>query len=330
MMDSTSEILQQATGWLKDAGVENPRNDAKMLLAEAFGISSSDVEKSALLGTPLHAVAGSSRASEPDAQNAGGFNTTGTVAADDGNDDEESAIRRFSVMLARRKSREPLQYIVGHAPFRYLDLAVGPGVFIPRPETEIVVQEAINWLNHEHVDNSRLVDLCAGSGAIGLSLVTEVQDSEVWAVEQSDEAFEWTKRNNQEVVKREPSVESRYHLVQADATIPTTLDQLDRSVDAVISNPPYVPLEQIPEQPEVRDYDPEMALYGGSADGTCIPDRIIMRAYGLLRHGGALVMEHDISQGEVLADFARTHGFCQVRTGNDLTDRSRYLFAIKS
>jgi release factor glutamine methyltransferase len=175
-----------------------------------------------------------------------------------------------------------------------------------------------------------LVDLCAGSGAIGLSLVTEVQDSEVWAVEQSDEAFEWAKRNNQEVVKREPSVESRYHLVQGDATIPTTLDQLDRSVDAVISNPPYVPLGQIPEQPEVRDYDPEMALYGGSADGTRIPQRIIMSAYSLLRHGGALVMEHDISQGEVLADFAKTHGFCQVRTGNDLTDRSRYLFAVKS
>lgn len=161
-------------------------------------------------------------------------------------------------------------------------------------------------------------------------MVTEVQDSEVWAVEQSDEAFEWIKHNNQEVVKQEPSVESRYHLVQADATIPATLDHLDRSIDAVVSNPPYVPLEQIPEQPEVRDYDPEMALYGGSADGTRIPERIIMRAYSLLRHGGALVMEHDISQGESLADFARTHGFCQVRTGNDLTGRSRYLFAVKS
>lgn len=314
MMDSTSEILQQATGWLKDAGVENPRNDAKLLLAEAFGVSSSDVEKSALLGTPLYALAGSSRAME-------------TVADDDVG---ESAIRRFSVMLARRKSREPLQHIVGHAPFRYLDLAVGPGVFIPRPETEIVVQEAIDWLNREHVDNSRLVDLCAGSGAIGLSLAAEVQDCEVWAVEQSDEAFKWTKRNKQAVGKQQPSLESRYHLVQADATIPATLEQLDGSVDALVSNPPYVPLAQIPEQPEVRDYDPEMALYGGSEDGTRIPERIIMRAYNLLRSGGALVMEHDIAQGETLADFARTHDFCQVRTGNDLTGRPRYLFAVKS
>ncbi|WEV47295.1 peptide chain release factor N(5)-glutamine methyltransferase [Bifidobacterium sp. ESL0690] len=350
---STSETLQQATDWLKAAGVETPRNDAKLLLAEAFGVAPSDVEKSILLDTPLHSTinddetdgvdvhrindgndsrdisrqgseTGDSNGSSANADNATGNNDENVIS-----DADDAAIRRFAVMVARRKQREPLQYIVGHAPFRYLDLEVGPGVFIPRPETETVVQAAIDWLTHENIKPSRLVDLCAGSGAIGLSLVTEVPGSEVWAVELSLEALEWTKRNEQKVFKDHSLAGYNYHLFHADAANAMTLSQLNGTIDAVVTNPPYVPIAEIPEQPEVRDYDPKTALYGGSADGTYIPERIILRAEKLLRSGGALVMEHDISQAQLLTDFARTHGFSTAHTGDDLSGRPRYLFAVK-
>ncbi|WEV42439.1 peptide chain release factor N(5)-glutamine methyltransferase [Bifidobacterium sp. ESL0682] len=349
---STSEILQQATEWLKAAGIETPRNDAKLLLAEAFGVEPSDIEKSVLLDTPLHSTLKDDSSDGVDVHRIDDgddsehtsqrISKTGKSGDTSGNPDiseedntdvlsdaDDAAIRRFAVMVARRKQREPLQYIVGHAPFRYLDLEVGPGVFIPRPETETVVQAAIDWLTQENVKPSRLVDLCAGSGAIGLSLVTEVAGSEVWAVEQDTQALEWTKRNEEKVFKDHSLAGYNYHLSHADATNAMTLSQLNGTIDAVVTNPPYVPLAQIPEQPEVRDYDPKTALYGGSSDGTYTPERIIVRAQKLLRSGGALVMEHDISQAQLLADFAKTHGFRSAHTGDDLTGRPRYLFAIK-
>ncbi|WEV67982.1 peptide chain release factor N(5)-glutamine methyltransferase [Bifidobacterium sp. ESL0769] len=353
VVSSTSEMLRQATEWLKSAGIETPRNDAKLLLAEAFGVAPSDVEKSVLLGTPLHSTVNddtidsvdihrindgddskgvSRQGSEMREANGSSVNTDNTAENNDADtlsDADDAAIRRFAVMVARRKQREPLQYIVGHAPFRYLDLEVGPGVFIPRPETETVVQAAIDWLTHENIKPSRLVDLCAGSGAIGLSLVTEVSGSEVWAVELSEEALEWTKRNEQKVFKDNSLAGYNYHLFHADAANAMTLQRLNGTIDAVVTNPPYVPIAEIPEQPEVRDHDPKMALYGGSADGTYTPERIILRAEKLLRSGGALVMEHDISQAQLLVDFARTHGFRTARTGDDLTGRPRYLFAVK-
>ncbi|WEV74511.1 peptide chain release factor N(5)-glutamine methyltransferase [Bifidobacterium sp. ESL0798] len=350
---STSETLREAAGWLKDAGIETPRNDAKLLLAEAFGVTPSDVEKSILLDTPLHSeitddstqgvnvqrIDGDDSDNKPSEDSAAADSDPATGKVSDARNAEQSnalsdaddaAIRRFAVMLARRKQREPLQYIVGHAPFRYLDLEVGPGVFIPRPETETVVQAAIDWLTREHIKPSRLVDLCAGSGAIGLSLVTEVSGSEVWAVEKDEEALKWTKRNEQKVFKDHSLAGYNYHLFHADATNAVMLSRLDGTVDAVVTNPPYVPLDQIPEQPEVREHEPNMALYGGSADGTDIPELIILRAAKLLRSGGALVMEHDISQAGLLADFARAHGFRTAHTGEDFTGRPRYLFAIKA
>ena len=231
-------------------------------------------------------------------------------------------------MLARRAKREPLQYITGHAPFRYLDLKVGPGVFIPRPETETVVQVGLDWLTRNGMIHPRVVDLCAGSGAIGLSVVSEVPGSQVWAVELSPNTAEWTRRNLSETAKKYPSIASNYHLEIADATSFATLAQLDGTIDIVITNPPYVPQTDIPEQPEVRDWDPELALYGGSADGTLIPERIIERAYRLLKPGGVLVMEHDLTQGERLVAYAKAIGFTAAHTGKDWTGRDRYLFAV--
>lgn len=132
-----------------------------------------------------------------------------------------------------------------------------------------------------------VVDLCAGSGAIGLSVVSEVPGSQVWAVELSPNTAEWTRRNLSETAKKYPSIASNYHLEIADATSFATLAQL--TAPSISSSPiPYVPQTDIPEQPEVRDWDPELALYGGSMDGTLIPERIIERACRLLKPGACL------------------------------------------
>ncbi|MBW3088011.1 peptide chain release factor N(5)-glutamine methyltransferase [Bifidobacterium sp. 82T24] len=292
-----TETLKEAERELAAAGVDTPAFDAKLLLAHAAGIAPRDVDMLRLLGRPL-----------PESFDADAYHA----------------------MIARRAAREPLQHITGHAPFRYLDVEVGPGVFIPRPETETVVQAGIDWLAGRHIADPRIVDLCAGSGVIGLSAAVEVAGSEVWAVELSEPTHAWTERNRRRVVADHPDVGERYHLVLGDATAPETLRDLDGTIDLVISNPPYVPESEIPEQPEVRDHDPELALYGGSADGLRIPERIIDRAATLLRDGGALVMEHDISQGAALRAYAAARGFADPRTGDDLTGRPRYLFAVKA
>ena len=292
---AAADVIRDAAVQLREAGIETPEHDAKLLLAEAAGVELRDVDKALLMGEEL-----------------------GTA----------EQLARFQSMLARRAKREPLQYITGHAPFRYLDLKVGLGVFIPRPETETVVQAGLDWLTEHGMIHPRVVDLCAGSGAIGLSVVSEVPGSQVWAVELSPNTAEWTNRNLAETAKRYPSIASNYQLEIADATSLATLAQLDGAIDIVITNPPYVPESDVPEQPEVRDWDPELALYGGSMDGTLIPERIIERAYRLLKPGGALVMEHDVTQGDRLVAYAKAAGFTTASTGRDWTGRDRYLFAV--
>lgn len=302
-MATVFETVRSAADELRAAGVDTPQHDAKLLLAEAFHTDLQHVDKAMLMGDDTERLAGKN--------------------------DAESALERFRAMLNRRARREPLQHITGHAPFRYLDLKVGPGVFVPRPETELVVQEGIDWTTSHGMYSARVVDLCAGSGAIGLSFAMEVPGSEVWAVEKSATAAEWTRRNLDETVRRHPNIAGNYHLDIADATQMPTLNQLDGTIDIVLTNPPYVPLADVPEQPEARDYDPDLALYGGSADGTLIPERIVTRAAKLLRPGGLMVMEHDITQGERLAAFARTCGFVDVVVHDDYTGRPRYLTAEK-
>ena len=289
-----ADVIRSSAAELREAGIETPEYDVKLLMAEAAGVELRDVDKALLMGSEL------------------------SYDAD-----------RFQSMLERRAKREPLQYIVGHAPFRYLDLKVGPGVFIPRPETETVVQAGLDWLTRHGMMTPLVVDLCAGSGAIGLSVATEVPGSRVWAVELAPHTAEWTRRNLAETAKRYPSITSNYQLEVADATSMATLAHLDGTVDMVITNPPYIPELDVPEQPEVRDWDPELALYGGSADGTLIPERIIERSFRLLKPGGALVMEHDVNQGDRLVAYARMAGFATAMTGRDWTGRNRYLFAEK-
>ncbi|WP_422109785.1 peptide chain release factor N(5)-glutamine methyltransferase [Bifidobacterium pseudolongum] len=293
-------VLEAAAARLARAGIDTARHDAKLLLAESAGRSLSDVDKAVLMDDAFSQFAPS-----PEARGA------------------------FESMLGRRESREPLQHIVGHAPFRYLDLDVGPGVFVPRPETEIVVQEAIDWITAHGLYSPRVVDLCAGSGAIGLAIATEVPGAQVWAVELDTQAAQWTRRNMHKVGERFPDLVANYRLEVADATCPVTLATLDGTADVVISNPPYIPLTNVPQQPEVRDFDPDTALYGGSADGMMVPERIIVRAAALVRTGGLFVMEHDITQGDRTVAFARANGFTEARTHADLTGRPRYLVATR-
>ena len=232
-----------------------------------------------------------------------------------------------------------MQYIIGHTPFRFLDVAVGPGVFIPRPETELLVQIAIDWLaensDKSATDNrvARIVDLCAGSGVVGLSLLSELDSRgkvpEVWAVELSAEALQWTQKNSAKVCFAHKNRTENYHLVHADAIDSATLEDLDGTVDVVATNPPYIPEHEIPEQTEVRDFDPPTALYGGSADGLKIPGKIVKRSFDLLKVNGLLVMEHDASQGAVLRRIAEDCGFTNVHTSQDLTGRDRFLVANK-
>ena len=290
-------VIRSAAACLREAGVDTPAHDAKLLLAHAAGCELRDVDKAMLMGERW------------------------PVPAD------------FDGLVARRAAREPLQYITGHAPFRYLDLAVGPGVFIPRPETELVVQEGLDWLAAQRpallAAGPRVADLCAGSGAIGLAVASEVPDAQVWAVELAERTAAWTRHNLDAVARGHPQVVRNYHLTIGDATSPATLRELDGTIDLVLSNPPYVPESQIPQQPEVRDHDPSLALYGGSADGLLIPERMVRRAFMLLRPGGLLVMEHDMSQGEPLVRCARAAGFARAATKPDYTGRPRYLTAEK-
>ncbi|RFT30211.1 protein-(glutamine-N5) methyltransferase, release factor-specific [Bifidobacteriaceae bacterium VN003] len=304
-MQELLRVLRDAVKKLDSAGVESAEYDARLLLAHACGVSLAELNKALLMG--------------------------------DYKNFSPDYASKYSDFVSRRASREPLQHIIGRAPFRYLDLRVGKGVFVPRPETEVVVDAGLDWLCESHISKPTVVDLCAGSGAIGLSIATEVADAQVWAVEKSPEAFQYLRKNFEETAKNYENMQisSRYHAVLADATkahisdLTPELHAICGKVDLVITNPPYVPENQVPEQIEVREYDPPLALYGGSVDGLLIPEQIMRAAFALLKPGGAMVMEHDISQGDALKKYAESLGFACTRVGNDLTGRPRYTFAQK-
>ncbi|MEO6713190.1 MAG: peptide chain release factor N(5)-glutamine methyltransferase [Mycobacteriales bacterium] len=226
--------------------------------------------------------------------------------------------RAFAEYVDRRAKREPLQHITGVAYFRYVELAVGPGVFSPRPETELVAQAAINFA--KPLTEPRVVDLCAGSGAIALSIASEVPTATVHAVEIDDAAFTWLQRN---------AAGTKVQLHHDDAA--TALPALAGTVDVVISNPPYVPLRMKTElEAEVRDHDPEAALYGG-IDGLEVIRAIAARGALLLRAGGLLVVEHDDTHGDAVpALLAASGNWTDIADHVDLTGRPRFATAVRT
>lgn len=233
----------------------------------------------------------------------------------------EDFAARLDQVTARRIRREPLQLILGRAPFRRLSLVVRPGVFIPRPETELMVD-----LLREHHEGplQRVADLCTGSGAIAAALLDEIPAVQVVAVERDRTALEVAQENLAAGIAADRCV-----LQAADVTDAAALAPLGTpALDALLSNPPYIPEAAVPRDPEVRDHDPEAALYGGGVDGLEVPRAIIARAGELLRPGGLLVMEHAEVQGAATRTLARADGrFTRVHTARDLTGRDRFLVA---
>jgi release factor glutamine methyltransferase len=279
-------VLRRAAERLARAGIADPDVDADLLAAHVLGTGRGAVQAAAIRGDAL-------------------------AAAD---------AERLEDLVVRRAAREPLQHLTGVAPFRHLELRVGPGVFVPRPETEIVAQLAIDALAAAASPSPIGVDLGTGSGAIALSMATEVPHAQVYAAENSVEAFVWT-RENFDAVGAENA-----HLAFID--LEHAFPQLDGTVSVVASNPPYVPDAAIPRDPEVRLFDPPAALYGG-ADGLDVV-RVVSRVGLRLAHpGGVIVIEHGEWQGAEIRELLTADGWRALATHPDLTLRDRATTAIR-
>jgi len=234
------------------------------------------------------------------------------------------AAGRFAGLLDQRASRVPLQHLTGIAPFRHLELAVGPGVFVPRPETEQIagwVLERIAGLTAPTV-----VDLGTGSGAIALSVAHEHPGARVLAVERDTAAIEWTRLN---AGTRAAAGDTPVEVLAGDMTDPALLTELDGAVDLVVSNPPYVPDgARVPR--EVADHDPPLALWGGP-DGLDVVRGLLRTAARLLTAGGALGIEHADQQGEALPALVRgVGGWEDVADHLDLAGRPRFTTARRA
>ncbi|MDP5185085.1 peptide chain release factor N(5)-glutamine methyltransferase [Blastococcus sp. BMG 814] len=279
-------LLSGAVARLAEAGVESPRVDAELLLGHVLG-----VPRTRLL-------------------------TLGAV--------DDAAAARFEELVAQRADRVPLQHLTGRAPFRHLELAVGPGVFVPRPETELLVSWALERLSG--VAAPVVVDLGAGSGAIALSLAHEHPGARVTAVERDPGAIAWTRHN---AGARSAAGDTPVDVLAGDMTDPGLLRELDGSADLVVSNPPYVPDgARVPR--EVADHDPPLALWGGP-DGLDVVRGLLATAARLLRPGGWLGVEHADQQGGSLPAVVRAHGgFADVDDHRDLAGRPRYTTARRA
>lgn len=237
---------------------------------------------------------------------------------------------RYGDLVVQRAQRIPLQHLVGSLGFRHLDLLVGPGVFIPRPETELVAGYVIDHLlshlgrfrRHAapgHADKTAqvggapvVVDLCSGSGAIALSVAHEVPGVTVHAVELDPLALDWARRND-------PEGTVTWH----EGPVAGCLPELDGTVDVVVSNPPYVPLGTETD-PETSEHDPALALWGGE-DGLDVIRQVEVAARRLLKPGGFVVVEHDVTHGTAAPDVFTS--WADVEDHQDLTGRDRYLTA---
>ena len=233
---------------------------------------------------------------------------------------------RFWAAVDRRAAREPLQHITGEAHFRYLELSIGPGVFAPRPETEVVTGWAIDWLRETGATAPVAADLGTGSAAIALSIALEVPGAVVHAVEADPLALSFAERNVAAYRDREPSAGRRVRLTSAD--LATALRGLDGTVDLVVSNPPYIPLgSSVP--PEVAEYDPPSALWSG-ADGLDAIRAVQAAARRLLRPGGAVAVEHGAPQGEAVRQvFASAGRWRHITQHQDLAGRDRFVTAVR-
>lgn len=275
---SLADAVREAAAVLSDAGVPTPRIDAELLAEHLLGVGLGRLRAMLLGDSP----------------------------APDG----------YAELVAERAARVPLQHITGVAYFRYLELRVGPGVFIPRPETESVVQLVIDHL--VGTSHPKVVDLGTGSGAIAGSIAHEVPGADVYAVEFSTFAHAWASRNLEPL---------GVTLIQGD--LRNALPEHNGTFDVVVSNPPYIPAEAIPNEPEVALHDPPEALYGGGADGMELPTAAAASAARLLKPGGYFVMEHaEVQAGWIAGMLRRTGYWKDITTHFDLNGKERATSAV--
>ena len=280
------ELVVHATERFKESGIDSAEVDAQLLAGHLLGLSRGEVQSEMIRGAEL----------------------------------SEAQAEKLTEMFGRRLLREPLQHITGVAYFRNLELAVGRGVFTPRPETEFVAQLAIDALNAVKSEAPIAIDLGTGSGAIALAMATEVIHARVFAVEKSKEAFPFTQQNFQKYS------DAAVTLVLGD--LADAFQELDGTVSVVASNPPYIPLDAVPRDIEVKLHDPQIALYGG-ADGMQVMRLVSQSAKRLLLPGGSLVVEHADSQGQQVCELLLADGWNNVLSHKDLTGRDRAVTATK-
>jgi release factor glutamine methyltransferase len=280
---SARDLLARATSDLAAAGVESPQVDARLLLAHVLGVEPVRLH----LDPPI----------------------------------DEEPRQRFAELVRRRATREPVQHLTRVAPFRHLELSVGPGVFVPRPETEVMTGWAVDRLGERVAAGGSplVVDLCSGSGAIAAAIASEVPGVRVIAVERAPAAAEYARAN---------LAGTDVELVVADmADVPTAWN---RTVDLVIVNPPYIPLDAYTGvAPEVRDHDPADALFSGD-DGLAAIRVLVQVAGRLLVDGGRLCFEHaDVQADSAPAVVVASDLFHTVRDHQDLTGRPRFVTAVR-
>ena len=279
------EVLARATETLAAAGVGSPEHDARALAVHVLGLRKPS-----------------------DLMLAEGF------------DEDQRA--SYDALVGRRAARVPLQHLTGSIGFRYLELEVGPGVFVPRPETESVVQWAVDAIAAEGWVSPVLADLCTGSGTIAFALANEVPGATVHAVERDADALSWTRRNAaNRVAAGDPEVQ--LHL----GSVEDSLLGMDGRFDLVASNPPYVatPEAHLPDR-EVLEHDPEIALFAGE-DGLDVIRLVEQAARRLLKRGGLLVVEHSDRQGRTAPAVFAQAGWLEVADHRDLTGRDRFVTA---
>ncbi|WP_298805737.1 peptide chain release factor N(5)-glutamine methyltransferase [uncultured Pseudokineococcus sp.] len=293
--------MRAAAGRLAAAGVPSPRADAEELLAHALGSTRGALALAALRGDD---------GPSPDVRTA------------------------YAALVAARCARRPLQHLTGRAPFRGLELAVGPGVFVPRPETEGLAGAAVDAAREVERAEGRpavVVDLCTGSGAVALAVAAEVPRARVVGVELSEDALAWARRNVDDLGVRPPLAGrpgGPVEVVAGDAG--SALPELEGLVDVVVSNPPYIPPGAVPVDPEVREHDPGAALYGGGEDGLEVPRAVVARAAALLRPGGVVLVEHaEVQQPALLAVLAGP-AWSGATGAVDLTGRPRWVRAARA
>jgi release factor glutamine methyltransferase len=283
---SLSSLLDQATSRFEAAGIETARVDAELLAGFVLGCSRGELQSALIAGSVKVAL---------------------------------QQLQTLEALFARREAREPLQHLTGEAHFRNITLSVGKGVFVPRPETEWVTQFAVDATKASAAPEPLVFDLCAGSGAIGLAIASEVPHAKVVAIEKSVEAFEYAVANYKKLAPQNGTA-----LLGDLSEAPSEFDGL---ADVVISNPPYIPNQMVPIYPEVALHDPGLALYGGE-DGLEVIRVVSQTAKRLLRPGGTLVIEHADMQGEAVRHLLLKDGWRQVRTHQDFNGRDRTATAI--